>query len=119
MTDTNSHPIKLTELAIYPVKSMRQISLSHSLVEPFGLQHDRRWMVVDEQGKMITQRQQARMCLIQPELTDQDTRLHAAGMPELVVNKPVARDGSSAKQTVTVWSDHCEAYDAGEDAANW
>ena len=115
MTEAGSKLITLAELAIYPVKSMRQIVLSRSMLEPFGLQHDRRWMVVDEQGKMITQRQQARLCLIQPELTDQGVRLHAAGMPDLSVAIPII----GPKHTVMVWTDHCQALDAGEDAANW
>lgn len=115
MSEINSLSIKLTELNIYPVKSLQQISLSQSLVEPFGLQHDRRWMVVDEQGKMITQRQQSRMCLIQPELIDNGIILRTTGTPDLQVTKPVG----VTKRTVTVWEDNCQAYDAGDDAANW
>ena len=115
MSEIISLNIKLTELNIYPVKSLRQISLLQSLVEPFGLQHDRRWMVVDEQGKMITQRQQSRMCLIQPSLTDKGVSLHAAGMLDLQVTKPVTR----TRQLVTVWEDNCQAYDAGDEAAKW
>lgn len=115
MTEVRPASVKLTQLAIYPVKSMRQIALNSSRVDPFGLQHDRRWMMVDAQGKMITQRQQARMCLIQPELNQQGVCLHAAGMADLFVFKPVAGD----KRSVTVWDDQCQAYDAGDDAANW
>lgn len=107
--------IRLTALNIYPVKSLRQISLSKSWLEPFGLQHDRRWMLVDNQGKMITQRQQPRMCLIQPKLIEPGIILHAAGMPDLQVDKPV----SGSRRQVTVWEDHCQAYDAGDDVANW
>ena len=115
MSKTNLSDIKLTELNIYPVKSLRQISLSNSLVEPFGLQHDRRWMVVDEQGKMITQRQQSRLCLIQPALFENAIRLTAADIQDLQVTTPA----SGIRQQVTVWEDHCQAYDAGDEAASW
>ena len=54
MTDIN-----VSELAIYPVKSFAQLPLTSARVEPFGLQHDRRWMVIDNNGKFITQRQQS------------------------------------------------------------
>ena len=107
--------LKVSELNIYPVKSLRQVSLSASRVEPYGLEHDRRWMVVDEDGNMITQRQLARMCLIQPHLLAKGLRLTAQGMPELVVETP----SDAGRQTVTVWKDQCQAYDAGNDAAEW
>ena len=59
----------VSSLSIYPVKSCREVAQNSSYVESFGLRNDRRWMVVDEQGVMITQRKISRMCLIQPELT--------------------------------------------------
>lgn len=107
--------IQLSELNIYPVKSLRQISLSSSYVEPYGLKHDRRWMVVDIDGKMITQRQIARMCLIQPYIHETGIQLSAQDMPDLLVDMPSGRE----VQTVTVWNDTCQAYDAGEEAASW
>jgi hypothetical protein len=107
--------IQLTELNIYPVKSLRQIALSSSYVERYGLQHDRRWMVVDNDGKMITQRQIAMMCLIQPSLHKTGIQLSAQDIPDLLVNIPSAGE----VQTVTVWNDTCQAYDAGEEVASW
>ena len=47
---------QLTQINIYPVKSLPGISLQHSLVEERGLQYDRRWMLVDENNSFITQR---------------------------------------------------------------
>lgn len=107
--------IKISELNIYPVKSLRQIALSRSKVERFGLQSDRRWMVVDNNGKMLTQRQIARMCLIQPLLIENGIQLTAQGMTDLIITIP----DTSETQTVTVWEDNCQAYDAGVEAALW
>lgn len=106
--------IIVTELNIYPVKSLRQVSLSSSYLEVFGLQHDRRWMIVDEQGNMITQRQQPRLCLIQPELLDNRISLSADGMPGIIIDIP-----ATSSRTVTVWEDECKAYDAGDAVAKW
>ena len=41
---------------VYPVKSMRGIKLEKALVEEEGLKYDRRWMLIDENGKFISQR---------------------------------------------------------------
>ena len=45
----------VSQLAIYPVKSMKQISLDEATIDMGGLKNDRRWMVVDADGQMITQ----------------------------------------------------------------
>src|SRR5688500_11234535 len=46
----------LSEINIYPIKSLRGIALGEARVEDRGLQFDRQWMRVDETGKLITQR---------------------------------------------------------------
>jgi hypothetical protein len=42
--------LKISQLFIYPVKSLRGISVSSSMVTDHGLQYDRRWMLVDEKN---------------------------------------------------------------------
>jgi hypothetical protein len=66
---------KITSICIYPVKSFRGISLDHARVERRGLAHDRRWMVVDEHGKFITQRVEPSMCLVHTRLHDDHIEL--------------------------------------------
>jgi len=109
----------ISELAIFPVKSMRQVQLQKSVLQFGGLKNDRRWMVVDDKDVMITQRNVARLCLIQPELLNPDVdcslKLGAAEMPEIIISVP---DGSTTRR-VKVWDDICNAYDAGDEVANW
>jgi uncharacterized protein YcbX len=49
--------LRVSSLAIYPVKSLAGIAVSEVSVSSSGLQADRRWMLVDESGSVITQRQ--------------------------------------------------------------
>lgn len=117
--------IRVSELAIYPVKSLAQIQLKKSKIDNFGLQNDRRWMVVDQQGKFITQRQQSRMCLIQVELLESKSldvdyqqaaiRLTAPQMPPVIVELPP----SPKLIPVIVWHDTCNAIDCGVEVAQW
>ncbi|MDH5369179.1 MAG: MOSC domain-containing protein [Gammaproteobacteria bacterium] len=107
--------IFVSDLSIYPLKSCREIKKNSSRVEEFGLKNDRRWMVVDEHGVMLTQRKIAKMCLIQPELTDSGLVLKAVNMDNLAVEIPP----SSNNVNVKVWEDFCNAYDAGNEAASW
>lgn len=102
-------------LSVYPVKSCRGIKLNSASVESFGLENDRRWMVVDESGVMLTQRKISRMCLIQAELTETGLVLKTISMDSLSVINPAMKE----KVTVKVWADECQAYDAGDEAAKW
>jgi uncharacterized protein YcbX len=56
--------IKLSGIYIYPIKSAAGISLKTAQVENRGFQYDRRWMLVDETGTFLTQRQFPQMALI-------------------------------------------------------
>jgi uncharacterized protein len=51
----------LGSIHIYPVKSLGGVSVPEVEVEPWGLQHDRRWLVVNPDGTVLTAREQRRM----------------------------------------------------------
>ncbi len=110
--------MRLSQLAIYPIKSCAQITLTQAELSPFGLHNDRRWMLVDEQGVMLTQRKHARMCLIHCQTDHQLIRVNAPGMDELAIDtESTLHDNRSVP--ARVWEDDCRALDAGEQAAAW
>ena len=108
--------LRLSELHIYPIKSARGISLSSARVDFRGLEHDRRWMVVDEQGKFLTQRSIPRMALIHVDLCPSHLAVKAEGMEELLL--PL-RPESGDTLRVHVWDDSLDAMDTGEETASW
>jgi uncharacterized protein len=55
--------LKLTQIWIYPIKSMGGIRLPSAKVMEKGLQHDRRWMLVDADHQFMTQRVHHQMAL--------------------------------------------------------
>src|SRR5688572_10435436 len=55
--------LQLSEIWIYPVKSLGGIRLTKAKVMEKGLLHDRRWMLVDENGVFMTQRVHPQMAL--------------------------------------------------------
>ncbi|GAB2664611.1 MOSC domain-containing protein [Arenimonas aestuarii] len=95
----------LSAIHVYPVKSCAGQSVETAVVQPRGLEHDRRWMLVDADGKFITARQEPRLLQVQPVTTDEGLTLEAPGMPRLAVAAP--RGGATL--SVTVWKDHVEA----------
>ena len=56
--------LTLSEINIYPIKSLGGISLQSSEVEERGLKYDRRWVLVDETNTFFTQRDFPEMALI-------------------------------------------------------
>jgi uncharacterized protein len=56
--------LKLTQINIYPVKSLDGYSPSSAIVEKRGLQYDRRWLITDTEGVFITQRTVGKMALL-------------------------------------------------------
>ena len=118
---TSKYPIqynvraKIAQLFIYPIKSCGAIELKEAVLTDTGLDLDRAWMVVDEQGEFLTQRQLPRMALIQPLLTSFDMIVKAPGMSAL----KLAIDEVAAPVTVKVWDDTVKAFDMGDEAAYW
>jgi uncharacterized protein YcbX len=107
--------VRISKLIIYPLKSAAGIQLESASIDSFGLNNDRRWMLVDEQGVMITQRQHARLCLLEPRLEKNRLYLQTAGFNELSVPAAEPRN----KLPASVWDDNCRAHDCGDTAAEW
>jgi hypothetical protein len=103
------------QLFVHPIKSCAGIAVDAVPVGETGLDLDREWMVVDEQGTMLTQRQLPRMALIRPELRSSDLLLRAPGMLAL----HLSLEAVEAPARVRVWDDVVKAWDMGALAAQW
>ena len=105
------------QLWVYPVKSCAGIRVEAARLLPTGLEWDRAWMVVDELGDFVTQRELPGMALVQPRLGHGHLHLNAPGMPELTL--PLQPDSAMPRLPVRVCDDELLAFDAGDAAANW
>lgn len=64
--------MRVTELQVYPVKSLGGVSVGTSVVEPWGLTGDRRWGLVDEAGDMVTAREAHQLLALRAEPVDDE-----------------------------------------------
>lgn len=112
MSDLN---LAISALYLHPIKSCAGIAVREALLIETGLEFDRTWMVVDAQGRFLTQRELPRMALIVPTLKHTELVLRAPGMLAL----HLALDAVEAPTRVTVWKDEVAAYDMGDLAAQW
>lgn len=106
----------LSTIYRYPIKACRGHAIEHAFVEFRGLQHDRRFLIVDPEGVAITQRDIATLALVVPQLADSTLSLSAPNMPDLIL--PVAFEGTERR--VSVWeTGDIKSIDQGDEVAEW
>lgn len=108
-------PPIVTDLYRYPVKSCRGQRLRAARVQPWGLAGDRRWMIVDSGGEVLTARDRPRLVLVTPVPEGDGIRVTEPAMPELTV--PVPPPGELVP--VAVWESKLLATPAGGAASAW
>lgn len=101
---------------VHPVKALRGLSPRTAVVEPWGLAGDRRWTLIDDGGKVVTQRESPRLALAAAEpLAGGGIRLSAPGRPPLTVEVPEP----SGTVLVDVFRTKVEAVPAAAAAHAW
>jgi hypothetical protein len=127
--------IKLSGIYTYPIKSAGGIALKTARVEQRGFQYDRRWMLVDETGKFLSQRQFPRMALISVLVEGDKLVVKAPNTEPLSIAlnldrgeaseelaKPsgsVLVELSSSSIPVRIWNDVCDAIPVAEEVSQW
>lgn len=105
--------MRVHSLHIHPVKAMRAVDLERASVETRGLAHDRRWMVVNEDGVFLTQRSHPALATVTARITAKGLALSAEGRGAVEVEKP----GGANRRRVVVWSSEVDGADAGPAAS--
>ncbi|GAB3251582.1 MOSC domain-containing protein [Chitinimonas naiadis] len=105
----------LSEIYLHPLKSCRGNLVESAIVESMGLQHDRRWMLVDDKDGFLTGRAYPRMVLIEVEADETGATFRAPGLDPLRVESADLRD----RQEVPVWRSRFEARIGHDEADFW
>jgi uncharacterized protein YcbX len=105
-----SAPTLLTDLYLYPVKSLGGLRVPAAEVTPRGLRHDRRWLVVDPRGQFLTQRTQPQMALLHLEYAHNGFIIRHIQRPDLRPLLVPFEAEHKGTQFVTVWDDMVFAY---------
>jgi uncharacterized protein YcbX len=113
---------RVAALFVHPLKSAAGIRVDEIRLDARGAVGDRRWILGDGNGAMITAREAHRLVLIRPSFLSDDRnggiRLTASGLPPLDVPMTSVNEGAPLR-TVRVWDDEVVAHDAGDLAAAW
>ncbi|HEV7382373.1 MAG TPA: MOSC N-terminal beta barrel domain-containing protein, partial [Dyadobacter sp.] len=114
----HSLPVKLSQIWIYPVKSLGGVRLKHAYVVREGLEYDRRWMIVDESGTFVTQRKLPEMSLLTVEMAKDGFTIESTRECCSRLFIPFNADYQNTIK-VKVWNDLVEANPVGEEADDW
>jgi uncharacterized protein YcbX len=96
----------LSEINIYPIKSLRGIALNESLIDRRGLRFDRRWMLVDEKNQFFTQREFPKMATLAVEILDEGLRVSENENNKILI--PFETDSDETAR-VKIWRSSCRA----------
>jgi hypothetical protein len=108
--------VRLASIHIYPMKAARAVDLDESVVEPWGLAGDRRWLLVDEDGRFVSQREEPSLARVVVTYGPGTTSVSVAGCPGRQIAAP-ARGAQLLK--VTVWGSTVLAAAAGPEGDAW
>jgi uncharacterized protein len=108
----------ISEINIYPVKSLKGFSVESAVVEKRGLQHDRRWMLTNRDGMFFTQREFPKMALIDVKVNSDSLVLSAPETEPLLVSHGAKKDFVGG-QKVTVWGAVCDALLYPSEVNEW
>jgi len=108
--------IVVSQLNVYPVKGLKGIALGSAPATARGLEHDRRYMVVDSGGRFISQREYPAMAAVWTEISGDELLLAAPDRDEIALPLSPA-EGEPI--LATVWESECAAVAPSPEADRW
>ncbi|MBB5394255.1 MOSC domain-containing protein [Mucilaginibacter sp. AK015] len=109
--------LRISQLNIYPIKSLGGIALNKAQLTDRSLLHDRRWMLIDDNNRFLSQREHAQMALFTPELEDDGLKVTYLpdGSSLHIPFEPLKTD----RLDVTIWDDTCAGQLVSDEADAW
>lgn len=108
--------LAIGQLFVHPLKSGAPVRVTEAPLDRLGLAGDRRWMVVDREGRFVSQREISRMALLKTRLDGTDLVVDLPGLETLHVATPAPE---AERRPVTVWDDTFDAVKVDGAAAAW
>ncbi|XP_053556979.1 mitochondrial amidoxime-reducing component 1 [Bombina bombina] len=111
----------VSQLLIYPIKSCKAVSVQEAECTILGLINgklgDRQWLVVTEEGQMVTGRQEPRIVLISVNPRGESLCLEAPEMEKLLI--PITPPKSNKVRNCRVFGSDIQGRDCGEEVSHW
>jgi uncharacterized protein len=109
--------LTISQLFIYPIKSLGGVNVSSAVLTDRGLAYDRRWMLVDGENQFLSQRELPAMALLKTEITAEGIKViyKASKLDEITI--PFTASGEAIE--VKIWDDRCTAVLVDKTIDKW
>lgn len=111
--------LSISQLFIYPIKSLGGISIKSATITDRGLQYDRRFLLIDENNSFLTQRVFPKMALLQTAIEDDTLLVFQKNTNEDKLVLPLSPAKVSKNILVRIWDDDCEVQLVSEEVDDW
>jgi uncharacterized protein YcbX len=108
--------INVTHIFIYPIKSLQGVELDKADVLQKGFKYDRRWMIVDSENLLVTQRTHPKLSQIKLEINGESIILGYEGKEDITIPLILS---SGDPLRVTVWNDEVDAISENSAVSDW
>jgi uncharacterized protein YcbX len=110
--------LQVSELYIYPIKSLAGIAVKRAQITAKGFEYDRRYLLVDKNNRFLTQREYPQMSQLQPLIEDTGLRItHKTNNKSIII--PLTPLPSANRTEVVIWDDTCIAEFVSDEADRW
>lgn len=109
--------LQVSTLYIYPIKSLGGIALNTALLTDRGLQHDRRWMLIDANNRFLSQRENIQMALLRTAITEDGLKVTYTPDGSSVIIPFTPQNDTHLD--VSIWDDTCMAQLVSEEIDSW
>jgi uncharacterized protein len=109
--------LKISQLYIYPVKSMGPVAVQEAEVTDRGLKHDRRWMIVDDNYNMLSLREIPEMCMFDMEVNNNFLSLQSKNNGESI--KIYTQTHSKEWVKAKIWNATVDAHTYDDKVNQW
>jgi uncharacterized protein len=110
--------IQVSQLYIYPVKSLGGIAKETVEITDMGLKYDRKWMLVDENNLFISQSTRPQMAVLQTAETENGIKVFHKQDPQDAIIIPFDNENAE-KINVVIFEDTCDAVEVGKKQNEW
>ncbi|MFV8324320.1 MOSC domain-containing protein [Flavobacterium sp. ZS1P14] len=105
----------ISEIYIYPIKSLGGISCQSARAEEMGFENDRRWMLIDENNQFISQREHPVLSQFQPQISENKMEITYRDKKHAFLINESMGDPIS----VSIWDDQSEVFEVNKTASDW
>ena len=96
--------MKISEIYVYPIKSLGAVSRKSCEVQTQGFKYDREWMLTDLSGNFLSQRKTPQMSFFKVSIHENSLSVYHKNFPEQILEIPFELK-STEKLMVSIWED--------------